>query len=73
MRCLKLGILKKTLSMLCGTSIEEDHVLINGQGVFGYFHGLQSSPIGIEITHPESWLAGTAMSKTESGMYYAYL
>ena len=56
---------------MCGTSIEEDHVLINGQGVFGYFHGLQSSPIEIEINYPESWLAGTAMSKTESGMYYA--
>ena len=56
---------------MCGTSIEKDHVLINGQGVFGYFHGHQSSPIKIELEYPESWLVGTAMSKNDDNQYLA--
>jgi len=56
---------------MCGTSIEKDHVLINGQGVFGYFHGHQASPIKIILEYPETWLIGTAMSKNSENQYLA--
>lgn len=62
---------KNPIYEMCGTSIEEDHVLINGQGVFGYFLGKQSSPMSIDIDYPSSWKVGTAMSKDAEGDYIA--
>ena len=44
-----------------GSSIEKDNVLINGQCVFGYFHGMQSEPVYVKIDYPKDWLAGTAL------------
>ena len=57
--------------LMCGTSIENDHSLINGQAVFGYFKGKQASPIKIKIDAPEQWIVGTALSKTNDGYYIA--
>jgi predicted metalloprotease with PDZ domain len=56
---------------MCGTSIEDDHVLINGQGVFGYFTGKQSIPLKIKLTYPEKWLYGTALSLSNDGYFLA--
>jgi predicted metalloprotease with PDZ domain len=56
--------------MMCGTSLEKDHALINGQGVFGYFHGLQGSPISIKLEYPEGWKVGTAL-RGSNGSYSA--
>lgn len=56
---------------MCGTSIEDDHVLINAHCVFGYLSETQSEPISINLTYPESWKVGTALSKNEDGAYYA--
>ena len=57
--------------LMCGTSIEKDNVLINGQGVFGYIKGLQDLPILIKIAHPQGWISGTALSKNSQGYYMA--
>jgi predicted metalloprotease with PDZ domain len=56
---------------MCGTSIEKDNVLINGQCVFGYFHGMQRTPIKIKLEYPNEWLVGTAMNKDKDGFYDA--
>jgi predicted metalloprotease with PDZ domain len=56
---------------MCGTSIEDDHVLINAHCIFGYPTGLQAAPLSIALTYPESWEVGTALNKNESGAYYA--
>lgn len=56
--------------MMCGSSLEEDHVLINGQAVFGYFHDLQGLPISIKLKYPKEWEVGTAL-KGSNGSYKA--
>ena len=55
---------------MCGTSIEEDHVLINGQAVFGYVINHQTSPLQIKLDYPKDWSIGTALGLYE-GSYYA--
>ncbi len=64
-------IKENKIYLMCGTSIENDHALINGQAVFGYFKGKQTSPIKIKIEAPEDWQIATALSKTENGYYVA--
>lgn len=56
---------------MAGTSIEDDHVLINGQAVFGYPTGMQARPLKIWLEYPESWMVGTALNTDESGYYVA--
>ncbi|GAB3830303.1 peptidase M61 [Pontibacter rugosus] len=56
---------------MCGTSLEQDHALINGQGVFGYVQGLQAQPMRIKLEHPQEWLVGTALPKDAKGYYAA--
>lgn len=56
---------------MAGTSIEEDHALINGQAVFGYFKGLQDREINIKIEYPEAWDVGTALRKNKAGEFVA--
>jgi len=57
--------------LMCGTSIENDHTLINGQAVFGYFKGKQANSIKIKIDAPEQWMVGTALDKTNDGYFIA--
>ncbi|CDF80061.1 peptidase, M61 family [Formosa agariphila KMM 3901] len=57
--------------LMCGTSIENDHALINGQAVFGYFKDKQNSPITIKLDFPETWSVGTALTKNADSLYYA--
>ncbi|WP_299823967.1 PDZ domain-containing protein [uncultured Pontibacter sp.] len=56
---------------MCGTSLEQDHALINGQGVFGYLKGLQAAPMRIKLEHPQEWLVGTALKTDAKGYYTA--
>ncbi|AUD03712.1 M61 family metallopeptidase [Spirosoma pollinicola] len=56
---------------MCGTSIEKDHVLINGQGVFGYPGGMQNAPIDLKIDFPAEWSVGTALEKNDKGYFTA--
>lgn len=56
---------------MCGTSIEDDHVLMNAHCIFGFPSGLQDAPLSINLTYPESWEVGTALNKNESGAFYA--
>ncbi|GAA4460208.1 peptidase M61 [Nibrella saemangeumensis] len=56
---------------MCGTSIEKDHALINGQGVFGYPTGMQATPIEVKINYPAEWSVGTALDKNAKGHFLA--
>lgn len=56
---------------MCGTSIEEDHVLINAHCVFGYLTNMQAEPMSIDLSYPSSWKVGTALNTNEGGAYYA--
>ncbi|MBC5992648.1 M61 family metallopeptidase [Pontibacter cellulosilyticus] len=56
---------------MCGTSLEQDHALINGQGVFGYLKGLQAAPMRIKLDYPQEWLVGTALKPDSKGYYTA--
>lgn len=62
---------KKSIYEMCGSSIEDDHVFINGQCVLGYFHGMQKTPIKIKINFPGEWNAGTSLKLDKEGFYYA--
>jgi predicted metalloprotease with PDZ domain len=56
---------------MCGSVIEKDNVLINGQCVFGYFHGMQKEPLKIKLEYPNEWTIGTALRLDSAGFYDA--
>ncbi|SMD34687.1 Predicted metalloprotease, contains C-terminal PDZ domain [Reichenbachiella faecimaris] len=56
---------------MCGTSMEDDHVLFNAHCVIGYPRGMQAEPLTIALAYPEKWKIGTALSKNDQGAYYA--
>lgn len=57
--------------MMAGTSIEDDHVQINGQAVFGYPTGQQARPLRIHLLRPAGWIVGTALEADTAGWYLA--
>ena len=57
--------------VMCGSSMEDDHVLINGQTVFGYPAGMQERPLKIKLDYPAAWTIGTALEQHADGYYYA--
>ena len=57
--------------LMCGTSMEQDHVLINPHAVVGYPTGMQARPIRLRIRYPASWKAGTALQRDRGGAYLA--
>ncbi len=48
---------------MCGTSIEDDHVLINTHCVLGYVTGMQKQPFTIALDYPEAWAIGTPLEQ----------
>jgi len=64
-------VIENPIYVMAGTSIENDHSLINGQAVFGYIKGMQSMPMNIKIEYPTEWMAGTALKLNEDGSYTA--
>ena len=57
--------------LMCGTSIEQDHVLINPHAVIGYPTGMQARPIRLRVAYPAGWKVGTALERDRSGAYLA--
>ena len=56
--------------MMCGSSIEEDHTLINVHTIMGYFKGKQSNALKIKLIGNPDWKIGTALD-FEDGYYVA--
>ena len=65
------NIKENTIYLMCGTSIEDDHSLINGQAVFGYIKGKQNTSIRVKIDYPNDWKIGTALKMDDKGRYSA--
>jgi len=57
--------------LMCGTSIERDHVLINPHAVIGYPSGMQARPIRLRLAYPAGWKLGTPLERDRSGAYRA--
>ncbi len=57
--------------LMCGTSIERDHVLINPHAVIGYPSGLQATPVRLRLIYPRAWKIGTALDRDKDGTYRA--
>ena len=57
--------------LMCGTSMEQDHVLINPHAVIGYPTGMQARPIRLRLKYPASWKVGTALERDRGGAYLA--
>lgn len=49
--------------LMCGSSIEADHVLINAHTLFGYFEGYQKNPLTINVIANPAWTVGTALKQ----------
>lgn len=56
---------------MAGTGIEEDFIVLNTFGVFGYFEGLQSNPSRVKLDYNPEWKVGTALLPDEEGYYQA--
>lgn len=56
---------------MAGTSIENDHTLLNTFDVLGYPTGLKERDFYINIDYPSAWSVGTSLLKDENGFYYA--
>jgi len=52
-----------------GTGIQKDFIIINTFGVLGFFEGLQSNPIKLNVKYDDSWHIGTSMRKNSEGYY----
>ena len=57
--------------LMCGTSMERDHVLINPHAVIGYPTGMQARPVRLRLKYPASWKVGTALQRDRGGAYLA--
>jgi predicted metalloprotease with PDZ domain len=56
---------------MAGTGIEEEFIVLNTFGVFGYFEGLQSHPSQVKIDYNPDWIVGTALLPNIEGYYEA--
>jgi predicted metalloprotease with PDZ domain len=54
---------------MAGTGIEEDFIVLNTFGLFGYFEGLQSYPSQVKIDYNPDWIVGTALLPNADGYY----
>jgi predicted metalloprotease with PDZ domain len=57
--------------LMCGTSLEADHVLINPHAIIGYPTGLQAAPVQLRLRYPSGWKVGTALDRGRDGAYHA--
>lgn len=55
---------------MCGTTLQAEYALINGQGVFGFPSGMQAAPIAVRLKYPTSWKVATALN-TRNGAFVA--
>jgi predicted metalloprotease with PDZ domain len=62
---------RNSVYLMCGTSIEADHVLINPHAVIGYPTGLQAVPVRLRLRYPAEWKIGTALEREPGGGYRA--
>lgn len=59
------------LYQMGGTSMENDHVLLNAFDVLGYPTGLKERDFYLDVEYPYGWKIATSLPKTNGGLYYA--
>lgn len=59
------------LYLMGGTSIENDHVLLNTFDVLGYPTGLKERDFYLDVNYPSGWKIATSLQKSEGGYYFA--
>lgn len=59
------------LYLMGGTSIENDHVLLNTFDVLGYPTGLKERDFYLSVSYPSNWKIATSLQKTTGGLYFA--
>ena len=64
-------VIENPVYQMAGTSIEDDHALINVHAVLGYPKGMQKEALSISIERPSDWKAGSAMDINQDGSFYA--
>jgi predicted metalloprotease with PDZ domain len=57
--------------LMCGSSLEADHALVNGQTVLGYPQGWQAKPLRLKLNYPSAWQVGTVLVPDKDGYYHA--
>ncbi|QDA59897.1 M61 family metallopeptidase [Hymenobacter jejuensis] len=57
--------------LMCGSSLEQDHALLNGQCLYGYVKGFQDKPLRIKLNYPKDWKIGTPLTADAQGYYNA--
>lgn len=59
------------LYLMGGTSMENDHVLLNAFDVLGYPTGLKERDFYLDVNYPSGWKIATSLQKTAGGLYVA--
>lgn len=62
---------RNQLYKMGGTSIEDDHVLLNTFDVLGYPTGLKDRDIYLNVRQPAGWSSATSLEKKQTGLYFA--
>ena len=57
------------ISLMVGTSLEDNHALFNPYCVVGYPTSLEDDPFQISFSLPGNWKTGTALEKNSEGYY----
>jgi predicted metalloprotease with PDZ domain len=55
---------------MCGTTLQPEYALINGQAVVGFPQGMQATPLSLRLRYPSGWKVATALTATK-GVYRA--
>ncbi len=62
-------IQEDAISSSGGTLIHDDLVILNPFGVFGFFNGMRSNPVKIQLNYKNDWVVGTSLKKGKNGYY----
>lgn len=57
--------------MMCGTSLEADHALVNAHAVMGFPARRQANPVRVRFQRPADWKVGSALVPDADGWYHA--
>jgi predicted metalloprotease with PDZ domain len=57
--------------MMCGTSLEDDHALVNPHAVMGYPARRQADAVRVRYELPAEWKVGSALVPGADGWYHA--
>ncbi|HEX9615704.1 MAG TPA: peptidase [Bacteroidota bacterium] len=56
---------------MSGSGIDTNYAAFNTFAVLGYFEGLQSAPVRMNVEYQRGWIIGTALDKNQDGSYIA--